>query len=199
MSAPPRRKASLFSLVLATGIVALLAVGCTKPGGPPPDPETYKERTSPANVVNNVIVSYKKREIDRYAELLADDFQFYFDEETRPVGIPIFWNRLEDSTGTGNLFSASDVTDIRITLTYGNDVPVTQVGRESWRKITVTDTFLEVDKPPVGGGEVLTLRVDGDLQDFYFRKGKAPGDTLPGSTTANLWYLVEWRDQGRTQ
>lgn len=59
--------------------------------------------------------------------------------------------------------------------------------------------FIEVDKPPVGGGEVLTIRIDGDVQDFYFRQGRTPADTLASSATSQLWYLVEWRDQGRLQ
>lgn len=193
-----RRKASILRVLLASSLVGVLAAGCTTEVKPV-DEDEYKPRTSPANVAHNLVVSYSKREIERYAELLAEDFQFFFDAATRPAGIPIFWTRLEDSTGTARLFRASDVTDIRITLTYGVDKPVTQVGRDKWRWIQVTDTFLEVDQPPVGGGEVLTLRVDGDLQDFYFRQGRTPGDTLPDSETAKLWYLVEWRDQGRTQ
>ena len=156
-------------------------------------------QSSPRDVVESLEAAYRTRVPLDYAPLLADDFQFFLDEQTRPIGVPLYWSRLEDSTGTARLFQARDVSDIRITLTYRADTPVVQAGRENWRRIQVTDTFLEVDKPPVGGGETLTLRVDGDLQDFYFRKGRTPADTLAGSATAKRWFLVEWRDLGRAR
>lgn len=151
---------------------------------------------SPESVLQLLIKSYTRRDIVLYASLLAGDFQFWFDPDTRPSTVPDFWTRQQDSTGTGNLFAASDVSDIRIRLTYGTSTWDNTLGHAGWRKIRVTDTFLEVDKVPPTG-EVVTLRVDGDVQDFYFRRGRTPADTLATSPTARLWYLVEWRDLAR--
>ena len=188
-------------LTFGLGLLALLGwtTACTTeclppdPNCPGPPPIT---QSSPANVVKLLQESYKQRNPVNYAKLLASDFQFWFDPATRPGSVPEFWTRLQDSTGTANLFAAEDVSDIRIELTYGSDVPDNTIGHDKWRKIRVTDTFLEVDKVPQSG-EVITLRVDGDVQDFYFRKGRTPGDTLASSPTGKLWYLVEWRDLAR--
>jgi hypothetical protein len=63
--------------------------------------------------------------------------------------------------------------------------------------VDVVDTFLEVDQlPGPGESEGVTLRVDGQLQHFYFRRGKNPADTLAASPAAGIYYLVEWRDFG---
>ena len=44
-----------------------------------------------------------------------------------------------------------------------------------------------------------TLRVDGDAQDLFLRKGASPADTLASSPTAQEWFLVEWHDLARLQ
>lgn len=187
------RMAGVFLLMLTLYLVA----GCSDTEkqviiDPPPP----TDRLQPSDVVTALVYSYKHRDTVEYSRILASDFQFWFDPDTRPDNVPEFWTRLQDSTGTGNLFRATDVTDIRITLTYGADVADNTIGHRGWRKIRVTDTFLEVDKvPPVG--EVLTLRVDGDVQDFYLRKGRTPADTLASSPTSKQWYLVEWHDLAR--
>ena len=188
-----RFRALAFLLLLGVGAVA---GGCSKAKPPtPPDPAPGP-RLAPADVVNALQWAYRHRDATVYGKLLADDFQFWFDPATRPDNVPEFWTRLQDSTGTGNLFRAADVSDIRITLTFGSDVPVNVAGQERWRKIRVTDTFLEVDKVPLTG-EVITFRVDGDVQDFYVRQGRSPADTLAASPTAREWFLVEWRDLAR--
>lgn len=184
------RRGLWLPLVLGT----MASVGpCAGPEPKPPDPVPPLR---PADVVKNLQLAYKRRDNVQYTKLLASDFQFWFDPATRPDNVPEFWTRLQDSTGTANLFAAGDVSDIRIDLTFGSDVPTNIVGQERWRRIRVTDTFLEVDKVPLTG-EVITLRVDGDTQDFYVRQGLSPGDTLAGSPTAKQWYLVEWHDLAR--
>ena len=192
-----RRSAALLPLAFSFALLLGVNSGCTKKDTIPPVVEDYiNPRTKPSDVVKNLQLAYKRRNIVEYARLLGNDFQFWFDPDTRPDNVPEFWTRQQDSTGTGNLFAATDVSDIRITLTYGADVADNTIGHEGWRKIRVTDTFLEVDKvPPVG--EVITLRVDGDVQDYYLRKGRTPGDTLASSPTSKEWFLVEWHDLAR--
>lgn len=192
-----RRSAALLPLAFSFALLLCADTGCTKKDTIPPPGDVYiSPRLKPSDVVKNLQLAYKLRNNVEYAKLLGSDFQFWFDPVTRPDGVPDFWTRLQDSTGTARLFAAGDVSDIRITLTYGSDVPVNEVGKEKWRKIRVTDTFLEVDKVPLEG-EVITFRVDGDVQDYYLRKGATPADTLASSSTAREWFLVEWRDLAR--
>ncbi len=183
---------------LLTLVTMILMSGC---GDDPakPDPSAYLDASSPENVLENLQTAYKLRESMPYADLLADDFRFYFDEGTRQQNgsLPEYWERSEDAAQTGALFASDQVTDIRVDLRHGAAEPVTVAGRESWLRIRVTDTFLEVDlKPQPGELEGLTLRVDGQQNDFYFRKGKSAADTLSGSATAQFYHLVEWRDFG---
>ena len=163
---------------------------CADPG------EYISPRLQASDVLKNLQLAYKQRNITEYARLLADDFTFCFDPATRPENVPECWDRAADSTATGRLFAAMDVSDIRIVLTYGSDVPVSEPGREKWRFIRITDTFLEIDKVPATG-EVITFRVDGDVQDFYLRKGRSPADTLAASPTSREWFLVAWYDRAR--
>ena len=183
-------------LALALLIAALAGgAGCGKDKTTQPRPAPVP-RLTPASVVDSLQSAYRNRTPARYAEMLASDFQFWFDPNTRPSNVPESWNRMQDSSGTASLFLATDVSDIRITLTHGADVADPRLGHERWRKIRVTDTFLEVDKvPPVG--EYITFRVDGDVQDFYLRQGRTPADTLASSPTSQQWFLVEWHDLAR--
>lgn len=160
------------------------------------DPLYISPRLRPSDVLKDLQIAYKGRNIAEYAKLLADDFTFCFDPDMRPAAPQSCWDRAADSTATARLFTATDISDIRITLTYAGDMPVNEPGKEKWRRIRVTDTFLEVDRPPPVG-EVITYRVDGDRQDFYFRKGRNPADTLATSPTAKEWFLVAWNDLGR--
>jgi hypothetical protein len=161
----------------------------------PPDPG-YVAQTSPDNVLNKFQASYRARDINAYAELLAEDFRFFFDPATRnDLGIES-WDAGQDSAATGALFESPVVTDITINLMYpAGDDTVTGAGRERWRHKRVTEVFLDVDVQPTGG-ELTTYRVENQTQDFYFRQGRTPADTLESSPTADDWYLVEWRDRG---
>jgi hypothetical protein len=197
MSRNIRPETAIFCFSTAL-LLAQLTSGCTKTEDfiPPPD---FRPQDTEDNVLYNLQQAYKQRKYDEYAKLLADDFQFYFDEGTRTLkGLPESWNRFEDSTETARLFLSAEILDIRIELHYQpTAIPVNELGKENWTKIDVLDTFLEVDQAPKPGEvEATTFRVDGQLQNFFFRKGRTPADTLPESPTSSLVYLVEWRDRG---
>lgn len=150
----------------------------------PPVPTDYKPLTEPDNVIHNLEESYRRREVEPYAELLAPEFRFVFQPDPGdPPGTSRQWNRNQDSTGTGNLFRASEVTQIRIELLRGEAAPATEAGLEHTMKIRVLGTFLDVD---LDNGT--TLRVSGDVQDYFVRRGD------PDAGEDERWYLVEWRD-----
>ena len=60
----------------------------------------YLPPTSPRNVLMNLQQSYLDRNADEYGKLLADDFRFYINEDTRRQNpsLPEFWTSQEDST-----------------------------------------------------------------------------------------------------
>jgi len=199
MTRKTRSIAPLLALSAAFAI-ALAGGGCTKIT-PPEYNDPLLPQTSEKNVLNNLQVAWRMKRIDVYCALLADDYQFYFDEDTRTrQGLPVFWTRLDDSTGTGGLFASVYTRGITITLTGITDPPVhvDQIGRETWTKVDVLHTNLEVEiDPNPKNAEGVTYRVTNSLQKFFFRKGRnaADTDTLT-SATAKLYYIVEWDDMG---
>jgi hypothetical protein len=176
-------------------VLAGLAWGCGEDptcgdccsGDCPHPPPGYLPQTSPENVLNNLHASYVRREIEEYAKLLAPDFRFYFQEADIPAGLPReYWNRDEDSTGTGALLSSSEVSSINLDL---GTFAVEDAGRPDEpgaKRIRLTHVNLEVEQ--FNGTTLLVL---GDIQDMYFRRGN-----VAAGTDSTKWYLVEWRDVG---
>lgn len=165
------------------------SAGCLKPKTKPPTPpqNEYKAQDSPENVLNNLQVSYRRKEIEEYSKLLRTDFIFVFQPGDEPIGFEDgFWTREADTTSTDGLFSSDDVSDVTIDLTFGAAAPATELNfPPGTMKIRVNPTFLEVDVISTN----TTLQVDGDIQDMFF----LPGVEANGEDPA-LWYLIEWRD-----
>jgi hypothetical protein len=179
-----------FTLGLGALLGALVLAACddtaTAPARGP-----YLEPTSPENVLENLITAYRRKEIDEYAKLLGPDFIFKFqDVDVQDIGLDT-WNRDQDITGTGGLFGSPLVKEVRITLTYdpstvSGEMFANVVGEV--RTIRINPTFLDVDQ--IGGEKAgTTYRVDGDIQDMFFRRGNAAANE---DTTR--WFLFEWRD-----
>jgi hypothetical protein len=182
---------SLFLFALCS----VLLCSCDADPSFPPPPYTYGN--TPDLILKDFQTAWKLRDVERYAELLSDDFRFYFDPDTRAdKGLPEFWDRGTDSTQVGKLFSSTEVNDIRIMMMY-SPTPITDPAKPDWELINVGDEFLEVElRPQPGQVEGITIVVDGEIQKFYFRKGRTEADTLASSTTSSKYYIVEWHDMG---
>ena len=186
----------LAPITLILGLSPLLLVnGCTE--GVVKIDDEIKPQTSEDNVLDNFQVAYRKKLINEYARLLANDFQFYFDPVTRAqLGIE-FWTRTEDSLRTEQLFTSPEVTKIVIELDWPARSAIGAgflAPRNGWTKLFLTDVYLDVDFAPIGQ-EVTTFRVEQQQQRFFFRRGRTNPPSGPSDT---LMYIVEWRDQGVT-
>jgi hypothetical protein len=141
-------------------------------------------------VVNILVASYERREIEGYAPLLAPDFRFYFQPDDIPRGLPReYWNREEDSTGTGALFDASfgaaaEISSISVDLGAFAPEDAGRPDVPGAKRIRLTHAKLVVDQ-----SNGVTLVVEGDVQDMYFRRGSAAA-----GTDSTKWYLFEWHD-----
>jgi hypothetical protein len=178
----------ILRVIIPAAVVSLSIHACIfspETEDPPAPPTQYVPQTTPESVVFNLQVSYRRKEIDQYAKLLAKDFQFVFqvgDPSRPPEG---FWTRHDDSTGTEALFRTPEVIDIRIDLIHGPPEDPSEVGFDDDVKlIRINQTLLEVDEQ-VG----ITWQVT-DLQDMFLRPGRAENE----GEDPNLWYLLEWRD-----
>jgi hypothetical protein len=177
-------------ILLLGGLGALLASGCIfKPKPDPPEPprNLYSESLiHPDSLITDLQVSYRRREIDPYANLLAPEFIFVFQEGDATEIPEGFWNKDEDSTGTRSLFESIQVVDVRISLNwFPGESAVTSNNEPALRIAVITNLDVDVD------GGATTLRVPGDQQHFYFRQGREENGEDP-----TRWYISEWRDLG---
>jgi hypothetical protein len=167
--------------LLASGCVFSPCVGCHDFRSRP----YYSLPTAPESLITNLQVSYRTREIEHYAEMLAPEFIFQFQPiDANTIGTP-FWTRDQDSTGTRALLTTTEVSEIRINLIYGaRDTTVNFPGTPlDSLKIRIITTDLQVDQTD-GTTWVVT-----DQQDMFFRKGKVEnGENL------NYWWIYEWDD-----
>jgi hypothetical protein len=149
----------------------------------------YLEPTSPDNLVANLAEAYTWQETDGYTPILAPEFVFRFQPgDAQDLGLTS-WTRGEDSTATAGLFAAPEVgDDIRISLPHGPAEDAGAPFAPGVQRIRIDSTELEVDI--IGGGNAgTTYRIDGDIQDLFFRRGTAAA----GEDTTR-WFLIEWRD-----
>ncbi len=153
---------------------------------PPREPVEYLPPTSPENVVNNLQASYERKEIEAYAVLLDPQFIFRFQALDVPPGLDReYWNRDEDSTGTAALFSTNEVNSITLDPGVYESEDALRPDVPGAKRIRLTNVKLEVDQT-----NGVTLLVEGDIQDMYFRKG-----SVEAGTDSTKWYLFEWQDQ----
>jgi hypothetical protein len=175
-----RMMAFLAVLTTAAGFTA-----CSDdPAKPDDSGPTYSESLAhPEDVLNDLVVSYRRREIDPYANLLAPEFIFVFQEDDA-TGIPeAFWTASEDSAGTASLFGC--IVDIRLEMEWFEPADATTTGGEpALRVAAIANLDVDID-------DATTLRVSGTLQHFFFRPGKVENGEDP-----DRWFLSEWRDLG---
>ena len=176
----------IFGNALILGVAVLSLKGCFNPVIVDPKPlGTYADPTAPESLINNLQVSYRLREIEDYAKILAPEFIFRFrDVDQNTIGKE-FWTRDEDSVGTRALFTAPEVAGIRISLVYsGRDTTVNTPGTPlDSIMIRILTTDLQVDQTNDVSWVVT------DQQDMFFRSG----NPVSGEDSTQ-WFLYEWRD-----
>jgi hypothetical protein len=197
---------SLRRLIFVIACAVLLPIGsCSDDDvGPPLEPrEVYKslDTDSPRdNVLFNLQTAYNDRNINRYDELLDDDFVFYFSDEDVLNGFPHYWSRAAEINANKNMFDPNysnpnqqPVQDLDLILTYpGGDDQWTPFDApdqvkypgETWYTKTVTYN--------------LTLTLPGDFQ--YISHNKQADFTLRAATkdSKQYWKIVVWRDDTGT-
>jgi hypothetical protein len=103
--------------VCLTGYVA----GCSvsPDNSDPVKPE--KDRKSPEHLIEFFADAYQRKDIDKYLESLADDYQFEFDpQDYDSAGVSAdkpWWGKTEDRTSTTHMFEDALVSHIEMVLT----------------------------------------------------------------------------------
>ncbi len=167
--------------------LAGFAWGCGEElvGDPGDLPPGYLPQTSPENVLQNLQVSYQRREIEEYVKLLDPVYIFKFQQADIPPDLPReYWNRDEDSTMVAALFDNPDV--VRISLDFG-PFAAEDAGRldePQANRIRLTHVRIEVELR-----DGTTLQAGSDLMDMYLGRGRAAA-----GTDSTKWYIFEWQD-----
>src|SRR5262245_14631435 len=133
------------------GVAVLTLKGCIfspTTEQPKPPKGIYSEPTAPESLITNLQVAYRTREWNNYHKILAPEFIFKFQPlDASELGYD-FWTHDQDSTGTKALLSTTEVSQIKIELTYnGRDTTVNFPGTPlDSLKIRIIATDLEVDQ-----------------------------------------------------
>ena len=107
---PTIRTKRVAALALAACMV--FAFGCIfgnddDDNKPTPVPD-FKALTDKENVIYNLVQSYAKADVAHYAELLHEDYTWYFNpSDVTMGGLDTFWTRAQDLAATTNMFSAA--------------------------------------------------------------------------------------------
>jgi hypothetical protein len=188
MRYPKKKYALLHAAVVtaAAAAAALILTGCLFSPPPPEEQQPPPEMTTPVNVLKNVAIAYKQRDIELYKKALSPNFVFYFDP--RDVGqsppgsqyqIPESWSYTEDWGATRNMFNLAHSISLSITTTgIGEPEPE----ETTYEAVNITISLL------VMIDELNGFIADGGYCNFEFEK-------YQNEQSQNRWRLTNWWDR----
>lgn len=183
------------------GLVALLATvsSCIfdaeeKPPIKDEPIQSFQPLTSKSAVLNNIEVAYEKRRLDKYDELLDENFMFYLSDGDVGGGLPDSWGRPDEILANTNLFSQSPPAEfprckrIQMDVQWEQGLSWTEIipqsaPEETWYTTTVFYDF-KIDVEP----DMTYINNPGAKAQFTVRN--------LGTEEDQDWRLVEFRDLG---
>lgn len=91
--------------------------------GHEPPPVQFLARTSPENLLKNLMAAYQERNVVEYESLLAEDFDFIFCayDQAQP-NIPDSWGRVEEIEAHEGIFDGEFVQSLSLQFEYSQPV-----------------------------------------------------------------------------
>jgi hypothetical protein len=198
-------KSLLALLLLCIGLAIFAAceeeptsvcIDCCEGDCPVPGFANLSERW---HVLNNIEWAYTKRYLQRYDEVLDDDFVFFLSAGDVGGGLPDSWDRSTEVQANQNLFSTAQppaplkrCLGIRMNIQWENSkgepdlawIELTPPGSsETWYTTTANYDFnIDVE------GDLTYINNPGATMEFTVRNA--------GTEDAPLWRLVQMRDLG---
>jgi hypothetical protein len=174
------------------GWLALLAVvGCpfSPDDAPPIIPEPkFLPRTSPENLLANLMTSYRERETAEYESLLALNFTFVLSPvDAGQPGMPSQWGRNTEIGVHQRMFDADLVQTLALDFAVG--ARVFDETDQLWT-ITITNVDLSLYGMTPDFPTPKQYRVLGGSSKFWFQQNDW---TAPG-TSDRIWSIVKWED-----
>ena len=181
---------TLITMILLVGLVAFVACGDDDPvdnGDPSPE---YANLSQKQHVLNNIELAYNRRNIEKYDELLDENFTFFLSAGDVGGGLPAQWDRAVEVSANMHLFTSDEgyprCTDIEMDVQWEDGVTWAEVpafGGETWYTTTVFYSF-EFKMDP----NYTWLSNPGAKAQFTVRNA--------GTEEAPRWQLVEMHDLG---
>ena len=190
----------LLSMIAAFALLALTACE-DDPAGPQggPPPLGFQNLTQKWHVLSNIELAYTKRNLERYDQLLDNDFTFFLSAGDVGGDVPESWDRTTEVQANTNLFSIDQPpAPLKRVLTIDMDIHweddkgnpnITWIeftppnSSETWCKTTVIYDFkIDVE------GDLTYINNPGAQAQFTVRNA--------GTEEAPVWKLVEFRDLG---
>lgn len=180
----------LFPFVL---LVSFLVEGCgaSKKQAPVSPPGAWGHpRTSPQNVVDNLLQAIVERDSLHYAAQLSDSFRFVF--TPRDTGDPpSSWGRADELIAMNRMFAGKvnrdGYTCDRISLTWEPSTPDTTADFPSWTRLRVADVFLQVTSHNSTTGDSLDYLAQG------FDLGREH-EYMWFERAGSEWRLIRWEN-----
>ena len=177
--------------ILGSFGLALTLAGCglfsPEKATPEPEvPEEYKARISPGNVLFNLALAHRNRDIDNYRDQMDEQYLFIPNPEDPEVDFEQL-TFPEDQESTENMFNVVDKVEMR--LDYPAPQPSDRLeypAEQGYQQILVSSVRMDVTTREIIDGEPLILQVAGDPATFIF---------VPDSTqTPVTWKIVFQQD-----
>jgi ketosteroid isomerase-like protein len=184
-------------VVLAILGMATLTLSCSDDkstnsnGG---EQDSYLPRTSPENLLENLLLAYKHRDVAQFNSLLDEEFVFHFSEEDQDIGvrllraaeIPIH-DAMFGPDYIQNLTLSYHVDDI--TLDEERTTPADSV----WvATLSNVDLYLFGKFPQFPDEDPWGFQMENGRERFWFHRSS---EVDPDSGEP-VWTIIEWRELG---
>jgi len=155
-----------------------------------PAPPDFLPRTSPANLLLNLMAAYQLRNVAEYESLLASpDFAFVLSEEDQgKPGMPDSWGRDPEVSIHRHMFDAGMVRQLTLDFHLGD---VIWDATQGMYTVLIYNVNLYLyGATPGHPTEVKEYRVRGSRSKFWFRKNA----WTTGAAHDSVWTIVRWED-----
>jgi hypothetical protein len=156
---------------------------------PPPPPPDFLPRTSPENLLRNLIAAYRLRNAAEYESLLAHPFTFILSlEDQQKPDMPDRWGRDTEVAIHERMFDSERVQTLMLDYDIGPTIWDAEEGKYS---VVIRHVNLYLyGATPGHPTEAHEFRVTDNRSKFWFRKN---GWLWPG-TQDSVWSIALWAD-----
>ncbi len=187
-----------FSRILLLGLSIWMVVslaGCpfstkTEPPGDDHVDPVFKPRTSPQNLMKNLMAAYELRDVTEFDSLLDQAFTFFFSEQDQDISEP--YNRDVEIAIHGVMFDSDWVQDLTLSFDMGPltlDEERTTVDDSLYvMTLTNVDLYLYGKTPLFPLEDARGYEMENGQERFWFHKL----DYTHPVTKEPIWTIVEW-------